>query len=78
LKQSRGTGTGKWIFGFRRAGQPVRALARATANPERLESLRQADAEIVLGDLSILGLHLAELVGAIRFSQLPLVGVKWT
>lgn len=38
-------------FRLRRAGHPVRALARATANPERLESLRQAGAEIVLGDL---------------------------
>jgi uncharacterized protein YbjT (DUF2867 family) len=36
---------------LRQAGQPVRALARATANPARLERLRQAGTEIALGDL---------------------------
>ena len=36
---------------LRLAGEPVRALARDTSNPERLESLRQAGAEIVFGDL---------------------------
>jgi uncharacterized protein YbjT (DUF2867 family) len=36
---------------LRLTGEPVRALARETSNPERLESLRQAGAEIVFGDL---------------------------
>jgi len=39
------------VLRLRRAGYPVRALARVTANPERLEGLRQAGAEIVHGDL---------------------------
>jgi uncharacterized protein YbjT (DUF2867 family) len=36
---------------LRKAGQPVRALARATSNPERLEELKQSGAEVVFGDL---------------------------
>ena len=32
-------------------GERVRALVRATANPERLESIRRAGAELVFGDL---------------------------
>jgi uncharacterized protein YbjT (DUF2867 family) len=36
---------------LRLAGEPVRALARQTSNPERLDNLRQAGAEIVFGDL---------------------------
>ena len=36
---------------LRLAGYPVRALARTTSNPSRVEALRQAGAEIVYGDL---------------------------
>jgi uncharacterized protein YbjT (DUF2867 family) len=36
---------------LRKAGQPVRALARTTSNRERLDHLRQSGAEIVYGDL---------------------------
>jgi len=36
---------------LRLAGQTVRALARATSNPQRLEALGQAGAEIAYGDL---------------------------
>jgi uncharacterized protein YbjT (DUF2867 family) len=36
---------------LRKTGQPVRALARPTSNPERLEEFKQSGAEIVYGDL---------------------------
>lgn len=36
---------------LRKAGQPVRALARTTAHQQRLEELKQSGAEIVYGDL---------------------------
>jgi uncharacterized protein YbjT (DUF2867 family) len=36
---------------LRKAGQRVRALARPTSNPDRLEELKQSGAEVVFGDL---------------------------
>jgi len=46
------------------AGERVRALVRATANPKRLESLRQAGAELVYGDLKDPSSLLAVVQGA--------------
>jgi uncharacterized protein YbjT (DUF2867 family) len=36
---------------LRLAGHAVRALARTTSNPSRVEALRQTGAEIIFGDL---------------------------
>jgi uncharacterized protein YbjT (DUF2867 family) len=53
---------GEVVRQLRKAGQPVRALARATSDPARLEGLRQAGAEIVYGDLK----HVTSLRDACR------------
>jgi uncharacterized protein YbjT (DUF2867 family) len=45
-------------------GERVRALVRTTANPERLESIRQAGAELVFGDLKDPATLLAACRGA--------------
>src|SRR5690242_18606498 len=42
---------GEVVQQLRLAGHAVRALARTTSNPARVEALRQAGAEIVYGDL---------------------------
>ena len=36
---------------LRQAGQPVRAIARPTANPERVAELRRLGVELLPGDL---------------------------
>jgi uncharacterized protein YbjT (DUF2867 family) len=64
---------------LRLAGQVVRALARPTSNPQRLEALRQSGAEIAYGDLkepgslqtACRGIDAIVTTASSTFSQLP-------